>query len=304
MIWKNGKIVSDSEANYSIYDSALMYGDVAFEMMRTFNKQTFKLWEHLERLFASLKMLEIEIPYSFDDMFDAHENLLIHNRKDFKEDDEIRSLINVSRGLLPMYSDMGEMGTNVIITCFPLRRVLKGNSHFYSKGVHAIVPSQRAIPEYLLDPKIKSRSRQHLMMANLEVMRTDKDAMALMLSPDGCITEGTGSNFFLVKGNKIFTPRPVHCLRGISRGYVIQLARELKMTVVQTDLTLYDAVQADEMFFTNTPYCILPITRINGKIVGNGKPGHKTKKLMDQWNKTVNCDFINQAIGWDNAKEN
>lgn len=198
-----------------------------------------------------------------------------------------------------MYEDMGSKGANIIIACFPLSKVLKGNSEFYKKGVNAIISSQRSIPESLLDPKIKSRSRQHLMVANLEIKRNDPEAMALMLSPDGLITEGTGSNFFIVKKNKLFTPRPIHCLRGISRGYVINLARQLKMTVVQSDLTVYDAVQAEEMFFTNTPYCIVPITRFNSAVVGNGKVGNKTKKLMAAWSKEVECDFINQAEKWD-----
>lgn len=301
MIWKNGEIVSPSEAYFSIYDSASMYGDVCFEMERTFNKQTFRLWEHLERLFTSLKILEIEIPYTFDELFDAHENLIIHNRKSFKEDDEIRSLINVSRGLLPMYESMGTPGPNVIIANFPLRTVVKGMAKYYKQGVHAVVPSQRAIPEYLLDPKIKSRSRQHYKMAELEIKRQDKDAWALLLNPNGLITEGTGSNYFLIKKNKsqIFTPKPIDCLRGISRAYVMELARDLKLKVIEKDLIVYDAMQATEMFFTNTPFCIMPITRFNHRIVGDGRVGRITNKLIRRWSEKVDCDFVSKAENWE-----
>ena len=121
-------------------------------------------------------------------------------------------MINVSRGLLPIYERMGKLEPNVIMATFPLRYITKGMSKYYKQGVHAIVPSQRAIPESFLDPKIKSRSRQHYQIANLEVKRQDTEAWALLLDPDGYITEGTGSNFFLIKSNKheLFTPANLH----------------------------------------------------------------------------------------------
>ena len=103
IVWHNGKMIPESEAKLSIYDSALMWGDMAFEMCRTFNKKTFKLWEHIERLLASLKMLEIDIRYGFDELYNAHDNLILHNKGCFTEDDEVRTLINVSRGTLPIY---------------------------------------------------------------------------------------------------------------------------------------------------------------------------------------------------------
>jgi branched-chain amino acid aminotransferase len=302
MIWKNGEILPEKEACLSVYDSALMFADMPFEMMRTFNKQTFKLWEHLERLFKSLRILEIEIPYSFDELFDAHENLILHNRKCFTEDDEVRSLINVSRGLLPIYEFVGEIKSNVIITCFPLRYVTKGMAKYYKTGVHAITPSQKAIPEWLLDPKIKSRSRQHLMMANLEVKKQDFEAWPLLLDPDGFIAEGTGANFFLIKRNKfeLFTPEPRNCLRGISRDYVKSLAKKLNMEVIEKNLTLYDLYEATEAFFTCTPFPIMPCTKINSKYIGEGLVGRKTKYLIDKWSEEVDVDFIEQALKWEN----
>lgn len=303
MIWKNGVIVPESEAVYSVYDEAMMFGTCIFEMQRTFNQQTFMLWEHLERLFKSLKILEIDIPYSFDELFNAHENLIIHNRDNWMEDDEIRTLINVSRGILPIYQEMlkDEGPPNVIITCFPLRHIVKGMSKYYKAGVHAITPSQKAIPEWLLDPKIKSRSRQHYMMANIEVKRQDKEAWALLLDPDGFITEGTGSNFFMLKRNgfELITPRPNNCLRGISRDYVLRLARKLKMEVLERDITLYDVYEAKEAFFTCTPYSIMPITKINGKTIGDGLVGRKTKYLTDKWAEDVKVNWVQQMETWD-----
>ena len=298
-IWKNGKILPQSEGHLSIYDSALMFGDMAFEMTRTYNKRTFKLWEHLERLFVSLKILEIDIPYSFDDIYGAYENLTIHNRKCFKKDDEIRGLINVSRGLLPIYSSMGKLEPNIIIANFPLRMIIKGMSKYYKGGVHAIVPSQRCISQEFLDPKIKSRSRQHYQMANLEVARSDKNAWALLLDPNGFVSEGTGSNFFLIKKKKfqLLTPKPINCLRGISRQYVMDLAKKIGMTVIETDITQYDLAEATEAFFTNTPFGIMPISKINNQWLGS--VGNKTRKLMKAWMEDVKCHFVDQTLEWD-----
>lgn len=301
IIWHNGEFKPESEASLSVYDSALMFGDMAFEMQRTYKKQTFRLYEHLQRLFASLKILEIEIPYSFDQLFDEHENLILHNRNQWRGDDEIRSLINVSRGLLPIYESMGKLEPNVIITCFPLRLITKGMSKYYKSGVKAIVPSQRAIPEYLLDPKIKSRSRQHYQMANLEVKRTDSEAWPLLLDPDGFVTEGTGSNFFILKENtfELITPKPKNVLRGVSRDYVMRLAKRLGMEVIEKDITLYDVYEAREAFFTCTPFSILPCTSINGKLIGEGKVGKKTKYLTEKWQEEVDCDWVSQMERWD-----
>lgn len=295
LVWKNGNILPEKDAVMSVYDSSLMFGDMAFEMMRTFNKNTFKLREHSERLFKSLNILEIDLPYSFEELFNAHENLILQNR--WSDDDEIRTLINVSRGILPIYQDMlGDEGKpNAIITCFPLTEVVKGMSKYYKTGVHAIVPSQRAIPEYLLDPKIKSRSRQHYMMANLEVKKYDKEAWALLLDTDGFITEGTGSNFFMFKDGRLITPKPQNCLRGISRDYVMKLDKE----VIEKDIMLYDLYEADEAFFTCTPYSIMPITKINGKPVGSGFVGEKTKNLTNKWFEDVSCDWVRQMEIWD-----
>lgn len=303
IVWHNGNFIPESEARLSIYESALMRGDVCFEMMRTFNKHTFRLWEHIERLFKSISILEIDIPYTFDELFDAHENLILHNRHHFRDDDEVRSLINISRGILPIYREMlGDEGKpNIMIAVFPLRHIIKGMSKYYRTGVNAVVPSQRAIPEYLLDPKIKSRSRQHYQMADLEVARQDKTAWPLLLDPDGFIAESTGSNFFMIKQNsfELITPKPKNCLRGISRDYVIKLARKLKMDVIEADITLYDVYEAREAFFTCTPYSIMPCVRINGSPIGDGLVGKKTKYLMSKWSEAVGVDFASQAERWD-----
>jgi len=298
-VWWNGQLIDESEAKLSIYDSALMYGDMVFEMMRTFNRQTFKLEEHLKRLYNSLEILGMYADYlSPDQILMAHENLLQWHISNFPDEEEWRTLINVSRGILPIYQNLiGGGESNIIIACFPLRYVLKDKSWVYTKGIDLIVPSQRAIPEYLLDPKIKSRSRQHYKVADLEVARQNKEDFALLLDPDGFIAEGTGSNIFIIKNEKIYTPEGRNCLRGISRKFIIEMCYMKGIECTEKNLTLYDAITADEIFMTCTPYCMIPVRSVNGhpiKCVGN-----LTRYLMDNWIKYVRVDFVKQAERWD-----
>ena len=181
-IWKNGKIVGGEDAVYSVYSSPLMFGDTAFSMMRTYNKKIFDLDDHIDRTLTTCNILEVDIPYTKAELAAAHQDLLVLCIKMHPDVEEWRLLHNMDRGILPMYRDMlGDEGkSNVIITCFPLKYVLKGKSHLYTEGIHAVVSSQRAIPQDLLDAKLKTRSRQHYQMANLEVARQDPEAWALM----------------------------------------------------------------------------------------------------------------------------
>lgn len=300
-IWHNGKILPESEAVISIYDEHTMFGSAVFEMMRTFDRQTFKLSDHLDRLYASARYLEIDIPYSKYELLTAHENLLLENRHEFDDTDEIRSLINISRGSLPIYERIIPRGTQVMITCFPLKWVIPNAYKVYTEGVEAIIPSQRAIPAQLLEPKVKNRSRIHYKMADLEVKRQNPNAWALLIDPDGYLCEGAGSNVFIVKHRELYTPEPRNILRGISRKYVMELARRLKIEVFERNLELYDILEADEAFFTCTPWSIVPIISINRKTVGDGKPGRLTKYLTYKWSEDVGCDFINQVKGWQDA---
>lgn len=298
----NGRFLPESEARVSIYDSSLMWGDTVFEMMRTFNKTPFKLREHMERLSASWNYTGISLPYSVEDLIVMHEDLLAANLGEFGPDDEIRSLVNVSRGILPIYESMGlPMEPWVMIAAFPLKPIVKGAYKLYTEGVHAVVTSQRTIPAQYLDPKVKNRSRLHYKIAEIEAKRTDPAAWALLLDDQGFITEGAGSNFFIVKNRALHTPEGRNCLRGISRDCIFSIAAKNERNSSICNLELYDAMNADEAFFTNTPYCIVPITKLNGKPVGDGKVGKLTKFLMHKWGESVGLNFVDQARKWDDV---
>jgi branched-chain amino acid aminotransferase len=162
--------------------------------------------------------------------------------------------------------------------------------------VHAVTPSQRAIPADLLDPKNKNRSRLFYMVANLQVgLLNDSNAWALLLDPDGHVAEGTGANFFIVSNGSLLTPEPRNVLCGISREYTMELARGLGVPVRETNLTSYEVTHADEAFYTGTPFSILPCTRFNGSLIGDGQTGPVTARLIDAWSKSVGVDIVAQA---------
>jgi len=303
VVWFNGKLIPEKDAKISIYDSALMFGDMVFEMTRSFNKKQFKLREHLKRLYASVKYVQIPLKMTIDEMEQHVYETIEANNPFFEEDDEHRVMIDVSRGLLSLYS--GKVtgvapGVNVIIADFPLKWTVSSMGKLFDVGINAIIPSQRAIPAQLLEPKVKNRSRIHYLMANIEVSNYKGDNnWALLLDPDGYIAEGTGDNFFIVKNNEIITPEGRNILRGISREYIFELSKELGYKCIEKNIEQYDVINADEAFMTGTPFCILPVVSLNGTQIGNGKMGYITKSLLNKWSDNVSVDIIKQIKSYE-----
>ena len=163
VVYFNGAFVPESEAKISVYDSALMFGDMVFEMTRSFGKRQFKLREHLERLYTGIKILRIPGIMTIEEMERACLETIERNDHLFAADDEHRLMIDVSRGLLGIYQGTVGLprGPNVIIADFPLRWTVAGMGELFDIGINAVITSQRALPGNLLDPKIKNRSRIH-----------------------------------------------------------------------------------------------------------------------------------------------
>ncbi len=302
VVYFNGQLVAESEARISIYDSALMFGDMVFEMTRSFKGAQFMLREHIERMYTGLKILRIDIPLTPEEMEQVVYDTIEANKPAFAEDDEFRVMIDVSRGVLGIYENIDGLpkGPNVIVAVFPLKWTVSGMGHLFDSGINAVITSQRAIPGDLLDPKIKNRSRIHYLMANIQAsLVTGEDNWALLLDPDGYIAEGSGDNFFIVKDNTIITPEGRNILRGISRSYVMNdLAPRLGFNVREANIEPYDVHTADEAFMTGTPFCMLPVTTLDQVPVGDGKVGPVFSALLEQWNTNVGVDIATQIKAW------
>jgi len=305
VVWFNGELIPESEAKISIYDSALMFGDMVFEMTRSFNKVQFKLREHLERLYASIKYVRIPLEMSMDEMEKHCYETIEANDNCFQQEDEHRLLIDVSRGILSIYQGIVGMqkGPNVIIADFPLRWTVAGMGKLFDTGINAVITSQRAIPAQLLEPKVKNRSRIHYLMANIEASNYEGDNnWALLLDPDGFIAEGTGDNFFIVKDKVIITPEGRNVLRGISRAYIFELAQKMGLVCIEKNIETYDVITADEAFMTGTPFCILPVSSLNNISIGSKPMGNVTRQLLDVWSSEVGVDIIGQIKKWDSER--
>lgn len=303
LVFFNGNFIKESDAKISIYDSALMYGDMVFEMTRSFNGRQFKLKEHIDRLYSGLNILRIDVDMTPKQMEQACLDTIEVNRHLFSEKDEHRLMIDVSRGLLGLYHGIKNIdkGPNIIIADFPLRWTVAGMSTLFDNGINAVITSQRAIPAALLDPKIKNRSRIHYLMANIEASQiSGENNWALLLDPDGFVAEGTGSNFFIVKDGEVFTPEGRNILRGISRAYLInELCPMNGVSVIEKNIDIYDVYNADEAFFTGTPFCMLPVTSLNGNAISKGRIGPIFNKLIERWGSNMGVDIREQIKHWD-----
>lgn len=306
-VYMNGKFVNEDEAKVSIYDSSLMFGDMVFEMTRSFNKKHFKLEEHIDRLYSGLKILRIDIGIKKEELADICLETAKINEKSFQKDDEHRLMIDISRGVLGIYEGVKGIhkGPNIIVADFPLRWTVQGMGKLYKNGINAVVTSQRAIPANLMDPKIKTRSRLFYLMANMEASQVKGDHnWALLLDPEGFVAEGSGDNFFIVKNKKIVSPEGRNMLRGISRSYIMNyLCPKISLKSEEKNIELFDVYEADEAFIAATPFCMLPVTSVNGIKIGDGKVGKIFNQLITKWGKEVKVDIAKQIEKWDKEEK-
>lgn len=303
LVFFNEKFIPENEAKISIYDLALMFGDMIFEMTRSFKGKQFLLDQHVDRLLLGIKILRVPFKYTKKQVINFCYDTIEKNKYAFEKDDEHRLMIDVSRGLLGIYNGIEGLhsGPNLVIADFPLRWTVRNMGKLFDNGINAVITSQRAIPSMFMDPKIKNRSRLFYLTANIEAsLFKGENNWALLLDINGFISEGTGDNFFIVKDNKVFTPKGKDILRGISRDYVINhLCKKLKIEVYEKNFEPYDVYAADEAFMTGTPFCMLPVTSLNGLKIGDGARGKIFNKLLSRWNENVGLDIELQIKNWD-----
>ena len=272
-----------------------MFGDMAFEMTRTFGGEPFCLREHLDRLYASLDLLEIDCGMSPQRMDEVSREALALNAETEAEDVDWQIMHNVSRGPLGVYRSAfaGELQPTITINCWPLITHTGSFAPNYDTGIDVMIPAQQAVPAHLVDPKAKTRSRMHYQMANLQAARGG-GGWPVLLDGDGFLCEGTGNNIFLVHGEQLLTPEPRNILLGVSRGVTIELAKKIGLDVRECNLGRYEALQADEIFCTATTYCLVHARSFEGKAFDNA-PGPVFQRLLNAWIEHAGVDFVAQA---------
>jgi len=284
-IYLNGDYVEKENANVSVFDHGLLYGDGVFEGIRLYDGCVFKLDEHLERLEYSAKAILLDLPLSRSEFQEA---VCETCRRNDLVNGYVRLVVTRGPGHLGLSPD-GCGPPNVIIIADEIQLY---PPEFYENGLKIISVPTRRINSSALPPAIKSLNYLNNILAKIEAKRVGFQE-ALMLNDKGEIAECTGDNVFILAKGILFTP-PLDSgsLRGITRGAVIDLAAELGVSYREQALTRYDLWTADECFLTGTAAEVIPCVEVDHRIVGNGKPGEMTRKFIDSFRDKARMDGI------------
>jgi len=295
--WFNGDFVPEREVRIPFRDSSWVYGDGCFDMTRTFGHRLFKVKEHVDRLYRSLKYLRIDPGFGPARMVALTEELFERNRHLLGPDDDFWVGQRISRGVKRVPGDnLEHHGPNVVLECAPLPFTQRAK--LFREGIKVMVPSHRRTPPDSLTPRAKTHNYLNLIVADQEVQSLDPEAWAILLDVNGNLCEGLGSNIFVVEDATIRTPREKYVLAGVSRQTVIDLARAEGIPVEEADIDLYDAYNADEIFITSTSLCLCPAVTINGVAIGEAGRvwGPVTRRLADAYARLVDHDFVGQYL--------
>src|SRR6185437_12020858 len=229
------------------------------------------------------------------EMVAVSNEVLERNRHFLTSDTDFWVGQRVSRGV-DAVGDEGwdQSGPTVIVECIPLP--LKARARLFRDGIDIVVPPTRRVSPDMLSPRAKTHNYLNLIMADLEAKTQDKEAWSVLLDAQGHIAEGIGSNIFIVRDDEVMTSRDRFVLPGISRATVIELCAALGIACHETDLDLYDAATADEIFMSSTSLCLCPVRSIGGRAVPGPIPGPVTSRLTEAYARSVGCDFVAQYL--------
>jgi branched-chain amino acid aminotransferase len=272
LAWFNDKFMPENQVLISFRDRSWKYGDGAFDMTRTFNGRAFRLKEHIARFYRTLRYLRLDPGLSRQEMIDVSEQIVARNEhlRDAAGDWWIGQ--RVSRGVDPIGEEVPEhIGPNVVVECTPLP--LKARARQYRDGLDVWTPAQRRIAPDMLSPRAKTHNYLNMIVAEQSVKAHDPEGWAVLLDVNGNLAEGMGSNIFVVRDGKLYTPSERYVLAGIGRQMTLDLAHKLGVAVIEGDIDLFDAENAEEMFLTSTSLCIAGVRMLGiSYYLGKGVP--------------------------------
>ena len=283
LIWKNGSFNNWDDTNVHILSHTLHYGTGVFEGVRAYKTSDgpaiFRLKEHTSRLFNAADKINIKIPFSEDEINIAQCEILNKNNL---EEGYIRPIVYLGNEGLGLRAK--DLSVNVAIAAWEWPSYMDPQSK--KNGISVIKSSHMQYENPLHSGNKIIGTYFSNTMALHEAIDKGADE-AIMMDKHGFISEGSGENIFLVKNNIVLTPTTDHCLNGITRQSVIQIAKDLDMEVIEKNIKFEDLVHADEAFFTGTAVEITPVTSLNGEPINNGKRGEFTKQLQDKFQEII-----------------
>ena len=283
LIWKNGSFEKWNDANVHILSHTLHYGTGVFEGVRAYETSAgpaiFRLEEHTKRLFDAAEKINIKIPFSEDEINNVQCEVLNKNNLD---EGYIRPIVYLGNEGLGLRAK--DLSVNVAIAAWEWPSYMDPQAK--KNGISVIKSSHRQYENPLHSGHKIIGTYFSNTMALHEAIDNGADE-AIMMDKNGFISEGSGENIFLVKNNIVFTPTIDHCLNGITRQSVIQIANDFDIEVSEKNIKFEELVDADEAFFTGTAVEITPVTTLNGKYINNGKRGKITKKLQEAFQEII-----------------
>ena len=278
-VYLNGKLVDKKDAKVSVFDHGYLYGDGVFEGIRSYGCLVFKLKEHIDRLYESARSIMLNISLSKKQMTEAVIKTLKANKL---KDGYIRLVVSRGQGDLGLDPRKCKGNETVVIIADTITLYPK---KLYQKGMEIItVPTVRNIPE-ALNPQIKSLNYLNNILAKIEAINSGYQE-ALMLDHLGYVAECTGDNIFLVKDGELYTPpQCMGTLRGITRDTVLDIAKRIKIPTHEHVITRHELYIGDECFLTGTAAEIVPVVKVDGRVIGQDQPGKITKRIMQEFKK-------------------
>jgi branched-chain amino acid aminotransferase len=282
-VWLNGKLVDREDARLSVFDHAALYGDGVFEGIRIYNGRIFQCQSHVDRLFESARKIRLPLTYSKAEIVEAMRATIAVN--------------NISDGYirLVLTRGPGTLGLDPFKCCDPCTFIIADSialypQELYDNGMAVIIAKTVRVSPNMVDPCIKSLNYLNNICAKIEAIDAGL-AEAIMLNVDGNVAECTGDNIFFVTDNQVITPDVASgILVGVTRGVVMRLAGELGLSVTERSVTVDDLLSADECFLTGTAAEVISVTKIDDTVIGDGKVGAITGKLLKAFREFTTSD--------------
>jgi branched-chain amino acid aminotransferase len=283
-IYLNGKLVDKENAKVSVFDHGFLYGDGAFEGIRTYNSRVFRLNEHIDRLYETMHTLMIDPRMTKKQMIDALVSTLRANKI---KDGYIRLIVSRGDGDLGLDPRKCFGKPNVIIIA---DRITLYPAELYQKGMEIITVATAKNGPNALNPQLKSLNYLNNILAKIEAALSGYNE-AIMLDANGYVGECTGDNVFIYKDGVLSTPH-LGRLKGITCDAILDLASKIKIKMFEGYITRHEVYNAEECFLTGTAAELIPIVKVDGRTIGEGKPGAVTKKLLDAFHQLVKKDGV------------
>jgi branched-chain amino acid aminotransferase len=290
MVWLNSEMVPESQAKVSIFDRGFVYGDAAFDALRTYGHKPFMLDSYFDRFFGSLTYMGIDPGVTRAELRQIVEQVLAANLPRISAHEDLQIVLRCTRGANHI-ADLADTGRPTLIVLTGLFRV---DADAYATGVDVVTASLKRTPREVLSPKPKTHDRLNNVLADLEVKKTNPNARSLMLDTAGYVAEGSSYNIAAMVDGTLITPKD-NCLEGRTMKMVLEIANRIGIPARYDNLSLYELYNSPEAFITGSSNVMLPVRSVDGRAVGESLPGPIQERIWAQWDAMVGFDVREQA---------